>query len=251
MNTAIKSEELNASVALAEKEGLFDALGMLYGTLKTGSCAGCTQCCAESVNAFFIEFLSIWERLQQDEDLKARLMPRIIRYYMLEMVERNYCPFLDDDGRCAVYDQRPLVCRQFGHWSRKDFARNIEAVLKANREAADYYRETYGMGLPETVVNRALNYCEEFDVPYKTGPMKRGEQADAVFMLDTVFLRKGMLREELLGTPLVTWFIYTRYSPEEAGMLRLKVMGEYLEKGVSETLDGLMTQCEERGDKGN
>ena len=240
MKTAIKNEELNASVALAEKEGLFDALGMLYGTMKTGKCAGCTRCCAESVNAFFIEFLAIWNHMKKDEALKARLMPRILRYYMLEMVERSSCPFLDDDGRCAVYDERPLVCRQFGHWSRKDFARNIEAVLKSNREAADYYRDAYGMNLPETVVNRALDYCEDFDVPYKTGPMKRGEQADTVFMLDTVFLRKDMLSEELLGTPLVTWFIYTLYSPEEAGALRLKVMGEYLEKGVSETLDELI-----------
>lgn len=242
MKTVINKEELNASVNLAEKEGLFDALGTLYSTLKSGRCAGCTQCCAESVNAFYIEFLAIWKRMQQDEVLTARLMPRILRYYMLEMVERSSCPFLDDDGRCAVYDQRPLVCRQFGHWSRKDFARNIEAVLKANREAADYYRDTYGMILPETVVSRALEYCEDFEVAHKTGPMKRGEQADTVFMLDTVFLRKGMLREELLGTPLVTWFIYTLYSPEEAGVLRLKVMGEYLEKGASETLDELIAK---------
>jgi len=169
-------------------------------------------------------------------------MPRILRYYMLEMVEVSSCPFLDSDRRCAVYSQRPLVCRQFGHWSRKDFARNIDAVLKANREAADYYRDSYGMMLPETVVNRALDYCEDFKVAYKTGPMKRGEQADAVFNLDTVFLSKGLLSEELLGTPLVTWFIYTLYSPEEAGELRLRVMQEYLEKGVSETLDALMLQ---------
>lgn len=243
MTTTIKNEELNASVTVAEKEGLFEALNTLYSTLKSGKCAGCTQCCAESVNAFYIEFLAIWNCMQQDNSLKARLMPRILRYYMLEMVEVSSCPFLDEDGRCAVYNQRPLVCRQFGHWSRKDFTRNVAAVLKANREAADYYRDTYGMILPEAVVNRALIYCEDFDVPYKTGPMKRGEQADAVFMLDTVFLRRGLLNEELLGTPLVTWFIYTLYSPEEAGALRLKVMGEYLEKGVSETLDRLMAQC--------
>ncbi len=244
MRTVLTIEELNASVAVAEKEGVFGALTTLYGTLKSGNCAGCTRCCAESVNAFFIEFLAIWNRMEQDEALKAHLMPRIIRYYMLEMVERSSCPFLDDDGRCAVYEQRPLVCRQFGHWSRKDFARNIEAVLKSNREAADYYRDTYGMILPETVVNRALDYCEDFDVPYKTGPMKRGEQADAVFNLDTVFLREGLLSEELLGTPLVTWFIYTLYSPEEAGALRLKVMGEYLESGKSSTLEVLLSDVE-------
>ncbi len=231
---------LKNALSLAEQKNLFKKLDGLYATIKSGNCAGCTQCCAESVNAFYIEFLAILNRMHEDAALKARLMPRIIRYYMLEMVARNACPFLDGEGRCEVYDQRPLVCRQFGHWSRKDFNRNIEAVLQANRDAAAYYHETYGIDIPEAVINQTLHYCEDFEVTHKTGPLKRGEQADAVFMLDVPFLQQGLLDETLLGTPLVSWFVYTRYSPEEAGKLRLKVMAEYLEKGASETLENLI-----------
>lgn len=233
--------QLETSVLQADREGLFDRLTALYDTIRSGECAGCTQCCAESVNAFYIEFLAIWSRLQREPMLKARLMPRILRYYLLEMVERASCPFLDADGRCAVYEERPLVCRQFGHWSRKDFSRNIEAVLKANREAAEYYRTTHGLTLPGPVVEKTLQYCEAFEVAHKTGPMKRGEQTDTVFMLDVPFLQKGLLAEDLLGTPLVSWFVYTLYTPEEAGALRLQVMGEYLANGRSETLEAALT----------
>lgn len=238
----LADEELEKTVALAEKQELFRRLDSLYQTIRSGQCAGCTQCCAESVNAFYVEFLGIWNRMHQDPALKARLMPRIVRHYMLEMVVREACPFLDAAGRCEVYDQRPLVCRQFGHWGRKDFNRNIEAVLKSNREAAAYYHQTYGLELPEAVVNKTLHYCEEFAVERKTGPMKRGEQADAVFMLDVPFLEQGLLDEDLLGTPLVTWFIYTLYSPAEAGSLRLQVMAEYLKDGSSSTLDALISE---------
>lgn len=238
----LNPEKIKEAVELAKRENLFKGLESLYATIPTGACAGCTRCCAESVNAFYIEFLAIWSHMQQDPGLKARLMPRILRYYMLEMVERAPCPFLDEEGRCEVYGERPLVCRQFGHWSRKDFNRNIEAVLKANREAAAYYRETYGLELPEAVVNTTLEYCEAFDIPRKTGPIRRGEQADAVFMLDVPFLQQGLLEEELLGTPLVSWFVYTLYSPEEAGALRLKIMTEYLSQGTSETLEELLNK---------
>lgn len=231
---------LENALILADRQNLFHKLQSLYATIRSGNCAGCTQCCAESVNAFYIEFLSIWRRLETDPALKARLLSRLVRYYMLEMVERRSCPFLDEAGRCEVYDQRPLVCRQFGHWSRKDFNRNIEAVLKANREAAAYYRDVHGMVLPEAVVNQTLHYCEAFETAHKTGPMKRGEQADAVFLLDVPFLQQELLDEALLGTPLVTWFVYTLYSPEEAGALRLKVMMEYLEAGKSDTLEDLI-----------
>ncbi len=236
----LSEKQLEEAVALAEVENLFEKLGALYATIPSGACAGCTQCCAESVNAFYVEFLAIWNRMHRNPALKARLMPRILRYYMLEMVERAPCPFLDTEGRCEVYSDRPLVCRQFGHWSRKDFKRNIEAVLKANREAAAYYQTQYGLELPEAVVNKTLAYCEAFDIPRKTGPIRRGEQADTIFMLDVPFLQRGLLDEDLLGTPLVSWFVYTLYSPAEAGALRLQVMKEYLEGGESQTLTRIL-----------
>jgi len=33
----------------------------------------------------------------------------------------NYCPFLNEQGRCVVYDRRPRICREFGN----DFVRPI------------------------------------------------------------------------------------------------------------------------------
>lgn len=237
----LTSEELNKAAAFASKKELYDKVTALYGTLRTGSCAGCAKCCAESVNAFFVEFLCIWGRLEADTALKAHLMPKILRHYMLEMVTVGPCPFLSEQGRCLVYAQRPLTCRQFGHWSRREFEKNVVAVHRANEEAAAFYKDTYGMVLPEHVVNGGLSYCEDFEVAHKTGPIKRGEQADAIFAQDVILLKEGLMREELLATPLVSWFVYTILSPEDAGEIRLTVMREYLAVGHSETLEKLIT----------
>ncbi len=86
-------------------------------------------------------------------------------------------------------------------------------------------------------MNQGLTYCEAFTVPHKTGPLKRGEQTDAVFALDMTLLGLGCLDETLMGTPLVTWFVYTLYSPGEAGRLRLQVM----ENGSSQALEDALS----------
>jgi Fe-S-cluster containining protein len=31
------------------------------------------------------------------------------------------CPFLADDGRCRIYEQRPKVCREYPHTDKKEF----------------------------------------------------------------------------------------------------------------------------------
>lgn len=233
-------EQISRALEAAQGAGLLERLKQLYGGLRTGSCAGCARCCSESVNAFYIEFLAILERLNREPELKHRLLRRAVRHYMLEMVTLMPCPFLEEDKRCAIYEERPLVCRQFGHWSRRDFNRNAEAVARQNRQAAEYYLKNHGLVLPEEVVRQALPYCESFSVPHKTGPMKRGEQADDVFALDVVLLEQGLLDPELVGTPLVSWFVYTRFSPEEAGALRLQVMQEHLKTGQSPTLERIL-----------
>ena len=32
---------------------------------------------------------------------------------------KNYCPFLNEIGKCAVYKQRPQICREFGSYTDK------------------------------------------------------------------------------------------------------------------------------------
>jgi uncharacterized protein len=40
------------------------------------------------------------------------------------------CAFLDDNGRCSIYEVRPLVCREYPHTDKKGFA--TRTMLHAN-----------------------------------------------------------------------------------------------------------------------
>lgn len=72
--------------------------------------AGCSTCCERHLSVMALEWGHIAEAVSSldpahQEALRARLEagrsdPR--------------CPLLDDDGRCRVYDARPMICRTHG-----------------------------------------------------------------------------------------------------------------------------------------
>jgi Fe-S-cluster containining protein len=46
---------------------------------------------------------------------------------------RHRCNQLQDDGRCKIYEARPLVCRQFNCRTRKDCACHGMGIINANQ----------------------------------------------------------------------------------------------------------------------
>ena len=69
-----------------------DPLQELYSRIPHTECrAGCFKCCINSIQ-------------MSDSEREA------IGGYEW----KGKCPKLDDQGRCAVYDKRPLVCRLYG-----------------------------------------------------------------------------------------------------------------------------------------
>jgi hypothetical protein len=71
--------------------------------------AGCTACCEVQLEVSDVEAAHVREALGAlSPETRARLAERAGR-------PSKRCVMLEDDGRCAIYEARPLVCRTQGH----------------------------------------------------------------------------------------------------------------------------------------
>jgi uncharacterized protein len=75
--------------------------------------SGCSQCCQSglSVTMAEAEALAQWWQ-EQTTDVHNAITENIQR--RLAMADNVYCAALDSEGKCMVYDARPIVCRSHG-----------------------------------------------------------------------------------------------------------------------------------------
>lgn len=205
----------------AGESGLFERLLSVYSKVPSGRCSGCTACCAESVSTFFVEWLRIRDFLVKG-DHWADALRRAEAYAFDELARPMKCPMLEADGRCMIYEVRPLTCRIFGHLKAADYGQNLKAVLKANRRAADQILKHHGVVLPTAVVEKAIPFCESF---ISEAPMSSGERDalfDDLFSMDSRFLMAGLLEPDQIQLGLVDWFAMVRLEPEALAEARLR-----------------------------
>lgn len=230
------TKNIEQSLNNADKNRFFDKLHKIYNLIPYGNCTGCASCCMESVNTFYIEFLNIYKYLNNNTVLKNKLLPKILRYYFLELVKKMPCPFLTDEKTCTIYEVRPLACRLFGYWDKEEYENNYKKVLKENRSNYKYFKKVYNIILPDETINHKIKYCEKFISNKKISKSERQSMIDSIFSIESNFFMKGLISEEFLNTGLVSWFVYTIYDKEESGELRLKIMREYLNNNESNLL---------------
>lgn len=73
--------------------------------------SGCSECCGHHLTISVVEAESMAHTLAtRDVQTRARLAARAAALGDGE----GPCPALEDDGRCGVYEGRPLVCRSHG-----------------------------------------------------------------------------------------------------------------------------------------
>jgi len=85
--------------------------------------SGCFDCCLVRLSVTAVEAAVIREALAAlSDETRARLSERAARN------EPDRCAALGDDGRCAIYAGRPLVCRSHGVPIRQRGARD-EVVI--------------------------------------------------------------------------------------------------------------------------
>lgn len=217
---------------LEESPEIMEKLESVYSEVPVGNCMGCLKCCTESVNTFFVEYVHILTFSRNNPQVLLEHAQKISRFFLLEMVEEMYCPFVRGDGKCAIYPVRPLPCRIFGHLKKEDYEANYDQVLAGNEELAAYYQENHGLSLPRTIIERKIPYCQDFISEEKMDVDDRDDLVDLLFSLDSKFLMAECIGFNDVNQSLVTWFLKSIMTLEEAGELRLRGMKYFMANDV-------------------
>ena len=221
---SIKKEQILESIEFCEKNGYFEKLNDIYSTLPKGDCAGCGNCCMESVGINLIEFLNIYRYLAEKQELRECSIERIVDYYFMELMKKNSCPFRDENNGCLIYEVRPLNCRLFGHWKKEDYNKNLSNVTQRNREYRDLIKSKYGFDISDKVVNYKIEYCESF-IPQERYLEKseRLEFADNLMILDSNIYSKGIIDIDFKDRGIVEYFIESLLKEDTAYNIKVRV----------------------------
>ena len=205
---SINNTDILKSIDYAKKNQLFEKLNNIYDILPKGQCTGCGNCCMESVGINLIEFLNIFNYLQDKDELRRKSLDKIMDYYFMEFMEKKSCPFKDENNRCEIYDVRPLNCRLFGHWKKEDYNKNLKDITEKNKQYKRIMKGKYGFDISDEVVNYKIKYCEEF-IPER-GYLSKGQRlsfADDLMVLDSRLFSKGIIDIEFRDRGIVEYFI--------------------------------------------
>ncbi len=72
--------------------------------------SGCHSCCVPGLSVFRIEFENIVNALNTQPELAERVR----RLIGGKNFSSDRCAMLDPQGRCSIYEVRPLICRSHG-----------------------------------------------------------------------------------------------------------------------------------------
>lgn len=93
-------------------------------------CLACANCCKTTSPIFYPTDI---ERLARS--LRSRPGDFIERYLRVDedgdyVLKSSPCPFLGEDNRCAVYEDRPRACREYPHTDRKKMTQIMDLTYR-------------------------------------------------------------------------------------------------------------------------
>ncbi|MBE0449548.1 MAG: YkgJ family cysteine cluster protein [Clostridia bacterium] len=197
------------SKTYAIEHGQMDQLETLYGKVPSGTCAGCTRCCSESVNMSYVEFLNVHNHFVGDGSLMKHpdFVNRLIRYYLLELVQPMKCPFLNENNLCDVYAFRPLPCRIFGNTTKAAYESNYKGIRIQNMEVARQLLHESDLKMPKSVLHKEIGFCEDYVVNERLDSASVQKMYDQLVNMDGGLVFKGLLKPTQFNQNLVGWFI--------------------------------------------
>lgn len=93
-------------------------------------CLTCANCCKTTSPIFYqtdIERVAKALRMKPGDFIQKYLRIDEDKDYVLQS---SPCPFLDDDNRCQVYQDRPKACREYPHTDRKKMVQIMDLTHK-------------------------------------------------------------------------------------------------------------------------
>ena len=151
----------DAYAQLVEKVAAFNAQVSGRRSADLACRSGCSACCEVWLTLSPVEAAAVRGGLAElAEPLRARVRSRGLEQAQRERdaLAEPRCAMLEDDGTCAVYEHRPLVCRTQGHALRYPAGFIPAAAVRAravNRDAGARPNETFVAG---EVTHCSLNY---------------------------------------------------------------------------------------------
>jgi Fe-S-cluster containining protein len=93
-------------------------------------CLTCANCCRTTSPIFQSKDI---DRISKR--LRIRPVQMIETYLKIDedgdyVLKSSPCPFLKDDNRCNIYDDRPTACRTYPHTDRKKFHQLLDLTYK-------------------------------------------------------------------------------------------------------------------------
>lgn len=98
-------------------------------------CKKCGKCCSN--------YLPLQEK--EIKEMKKRAIKE--NKHLLDVNWYNICPFLNYKNECDIYDNRPLICREYSCYNYENKIYNIEAfktIPKEDFKILDIRKEIFG-----------------------------------------------------------------------------------------------------------
>ncbi|MBF4693584.1 YkgJ family cysteine cluster protein [Fusibacter ferrireducens] len=203
--------KINEGIKYCTDHKLWDQLNEIYNAVPSGTCQGCTNCCHESVNISMVEALHIVHRYYEMEngqiEIPDPIEKNLLKYYFSEWVMPRKCPFLNEAHLCSIYEARPLPCRIFGNRFRDAFDQNLKRIQRQNKRVAKTLFTELQLKLPQSVVNRTIEYCENYQRARVLDEVEVNELYDLLINLDGKLFFSGFMGEMMMNQHLVGFFI--------------------------------------------
>lgn len=156
------SLKLSDYAELAESKKIRRRLDFIYEPIPSFSCFDwCSACCFNAAETHLSEFANIIQYMRtMPADQRDAIIRRTVLYEFLHLVTLDHkCPFLEE-GKCAVYEVRPLQCRFFGLYPDEDYDQRKSVSAQANKALLKEYKKNQKMQLPAEVVTYDIDQCD-------------------------------------------------------------------------------------------
>ncbi|OPL17341.1 MAG: hypothetical protein AVO38_01205 [delta proteobacterium ML8_D] len=129
-----------------------------YALIPSSHCRRRALCCSLLPEISLLEALAVIRYLLDlDSDVRLQLTKDLVRYFFLNSVCINSCPFLSHRN-CLIYENRFFGCRAYGLWPKNYYHELAERTHLVNRHNQRLWQD-FGISLPQEVVDFQVPYC--------------------------------------------------------------------------------------------